>query len=501
VKGGWDWIFNRHQSTTTTADDEGHGSACACIIGAIRNNDKGIAGIAGGNGASNQWGVQLYSMKLFKSDGLYATTANLVDAITEGATSSNGSYGYTLNVMNCSWYLRQPDINALVNAVRYSFKNKVVMSFASGNTGDGTAQYPSSYRDEWVLKVGANDATGNRASFSTTGNNIDFIAPGTQDIYATTDALSNTTYNYSGNGTSFAAPHASGTAALMLSYVNSPSNAPNNLAPEDVENLLQIFASNNGNYDNNTGFGRINAGATLQGVMWPIYEVRHYNQTFNNNAGTKIGTNVTITVAQGENGVAAGTYFGDVYEVTSTFNITQPSGRNIIDVWKRNSSSTLYANQPVISESNCNVVSWNQTSAVMKGYIFHIKSNIMAQSINRWMPTHGLNGTGTMSLTVYSQDPLANSLDEKSIDKNLIRIIPNPSNGNFKVQFALLKNTDLHIEITDLTGKIVYSNSIQKSAFGHQEVDLKLQHLNAGLFFCNIITAEGIFSQKLSIVK
>jgi hypothetical protein len=59
VKGGWDWTRGIHPSTATNIDLDGHGSSCAGIIGAIRNNDRGVAGVAGGNGAVNQWGVEL----------------------------------------------------------------------------------------------------------------------------------------------------------------------------------------------------------------------------------------------------------------------------------------------------------------------------------------------------------------------------------------------------------------------------------------------------------
>jgi subtilisin family serine protease len=503
VKGGWDWIFNRHPSVTTTADDNGHGSACAGIIGAIRNNDRGVAGVAGGNGAINQWGVRLYSMKLFNSFGRYASVSNLTDAITEGATSFNGTYGYSLNVMNCSWFLRQSDVNALKDAIRYAYRNNVVMAFASGNTGDNTAQYPSSYRDEWVLKVGANDASGNRASFSTTGNNLDFIAPGTPDIYRTTDALNNSTYNYNQDGTSFAAPHVAGAAGLMLSYINAPSNAPNNLAPDDVENLLQRFARDIDapGYDNNTGFGIIDIGATIQGIRMPRFEARHYSQNFNNSSATLISTNVQITVVQGGNGVAAGTYFGDVYEVTQNFNISQPAGRAIIDVWKRNSSSTLYGNLPVIAEANCEVISWNQNTAVMRGYIFDIKTNILGQAVNKWLPSHGLSGTGTMALTVYSENPTATSVVKIPIDQNFARVVPNPSNGNVSLMFTLLKPTNLGVQITDLTGKIVFSKEMSWETDGHKNIDMDLQYLKSGIYFCNIQTDEGVISKKISIVR
>jgi hypothetical protein len=392
---------------------------------------------------------------------------------------------------------------ALNDAIRYSYRNNVVLSVASGNDYNTTISYPATARDEWVMKVGANDQNGSRANFSTYGNSLDFIAPGVRAIYATTDALSNTTYSYNQDGTSFAAPHATGVAALMLSYINSPSNAPNNLAPDDVENLLQRFATDVGSpgYDDQNGFGRINAGATLQGIRWPRFEVRHYTQTFNNSSAAKIGSNTQIQVVQGANGIAAGIYIGDVYEITHTFNISQPSGRTILDVWKRNSSSTLYANQPVIAEVNSIVSSWDQTTATMKGYIFHIKTNNIGQSVNRWLPSHGLNGTGRMSLTVYSEDPLASGISMIPIDNNFTRVVPNPSNGNPTIMFTLSKTTELGIEVTDITGKVVYLQPMQKISEGHQEIELQLQNLNSGIYICNLRTNSGTVSQKISIAK
>ncbi len=506
VQTGWDWINDVHPSTTTTLDLDGHGTAIAGIIGAIRNNDRGVAGIAGGNGATNVFGVELAAMKIMQN-GSFISDDLIAKTIREGANSFNGKWGFSLNVMNHSWGGTSfPP--SLQDAVRYAYRNNVVFVTSSGNTWGNTAVYPASARDEWVLKVGANDETGDRANFSTYGNSLDFIAPGVKEIYETTDALNNGTYTYNKNGTSYAAPHAAGVAALMLSYINAPSNAPNNLAPDDIENFMQRFATDitpspaSIGYDDRTGFGRINAGATLQGIRLPRFEVRHYNQNFNNNSATKIASNVQMHLISRTNGLAAGVYFGNVYEITRTFNITQPTGRTIIDVWKRNSSSTLYGNVPIIPEANCVVSSWSQTSATMRGYIFEINMNIIGQQINTtWLPSHGLKGTGKMSLTVYSEDPLASGIKTIPIDKNFARIIPNPSNGNFIIMFTLLKSTELGVEVTDVTGKVVFSQPMLMTTDGHQEIELQLQNLSAGLYICNLHTTEGSISKKLSIVK
>src|SRR5690606_26139306 len=47
-------------------DSTGHGTRCAGIIGALRNNNKGIAGIAGGHRTtdSTEYGVKMYGLKI-----------------------------------------------------------------------------------------------------------------------------------------------------------------------------------------------------------------------------------------------------------------------------------------------------------------------------------------------------------------------------------------------------------------------------------------------------
>lgn len=515
VKGGWDWVNNVLASNSTTLDVNGHGSSCAGIIGAIRNNDRGVAGVAGGNGATSQWGVNLYAMKITETLPGASTNVStfvsekiIADAITEGATSFNGTYGYALNIMNHSWGGGNMG-TALKDAIRYSYRNKVVLAISSGNLRLGgtltDALYPASASDEWVLKVGANDQTGNRASFSVFGNSLDFIAPGVGQIYATTDATSDNTYNYNSNGTSFAAPHVAGVAGLMLSYINAPSNMPNNLAPEDVENLLQKFSTDitatGVGYDQETGFGRVNAGATIQNIRWPRFEVKHYTEIVSNSNNTKIQSNVPIVLPNSYDGLAAGTYIGDVYRIDANVNITQPSGRTILDVWNRNSSSTLWSgSNPVFTEVNSPLISWSQTAAEMRGFIFNFKTTLSGANVNKWFP-YNLNGNSTFALTVYSENPTATGIQNISIDKNFVRVIPNPSNGNFTLMFTLLKSTELGIDVADLTGKIIYSKIMERKTEGHNEIELRLQDLNAGVYFCKIRTTEGTVTQKISIVK
>jgi hypothetical protein len=83
----------------------------------------------------------------------------------------------------------------------------------------------------------------------------------------------------------------------------------------------------------------------------------------------------------------------------------------------------------------------------------------------------------------------------------LFNIAPNPSQGIFSIQFNLIKQTDLNIEITDMTGKIMYYNTFINKSIEQQELNLELSHLNQGLYVCNLRTTHGTISKKIMIIK
>ncbi|MER6021686.1 S8 family peptidase [Streptomyces anulatus] len=108
----------------------------------------------------------------------------------------------------------------LDNAVRRSIASGVTYSIAAGNSNAPAAGF-SPARVETALTVGATTRTDARATYSNHGPLVDLFAPGS-DItagWATSD-----TATYTGNGTSFAAPHVAGAAAVYLT--NHPGASP-----------------------------------------------------------------------------------------------------------------------------------------------------------------------------------------------------------------------------------------------------------------------------------
>lgn len=123
-------------------------------------------------------------------------------------------------------------------------------------------------------------------------------------------------------------------------------------------------------------------------------------------------------------------------------------------------------------------------------------------------PTHTytLNGTYTVTLTVngpcgtdtYTQvititevgiadNPVANTLS----------IYPNPNNGQFTIAFMTEEAQDVTIEITDLAGRIVSSQTYAGVTSFNQQMDIS--GLTDGAYLVNVITSNGIATKKIIV--
>ncbi len=73
--------------------------------------------------------------------------------------------------------------------------------------------------------------------------------------------------------------------------------------------------------------------------------------------------------------------------------------------------------------------------------------------------------------------------------------MPNPSNGQFSIQFDKAINSEAQISILSLNGQIVYKNQIE--AFS-ENIDLSL-NLQSGMYFIKISSKEGVLMEKFMV--
>jgi len=240
------WIDDVHGYDFVTDDgdplDDGiHGTHVAGIAGAVGDNGIGIAGVC--------WKVSLMAVKTFDESG-GGTLAQVIQGI-HYATANRA------HIINASWGLPTRS-RALEDAVRHARQHGVVFIAAAGNEGTETPFYPASMPE--VLAIGATDRKDARATFSRAGANVDLAAPG-DSILSTTP---NNRFDILG-GTSMAAPHVSGIAALVLS-----------LHPEFTASQVETILKNSTDpiqSDRPIGNGRINALKSVQ-ITAPLPELR-----------------------------------------------------------------------------------------------------------------------------------------------------------------------------------------------------------------------------------
>ena len=133
---------------------------------------------------------------------------------------------------------------------------------SAGDSGSAKVQFPAAY-DDLCLAVGASDASDKLAATSNRGLEIDVVAPGVWVFGASFNPARPTelrSYDW-GNGTSLAAAHVSGAAALLISYKPLMTN-------EQVMAVIKYTAddvnsADHPGVDEEMGYGRINLQTLL----------------------------------------------------------------------------------------------------------------------------------------------------------------------------------------------------------------------------------------------
>ncbi|MFS0883549.1 S8 family peptidase [Metabacillus niabensis] len=176
-------------------DETGHGTRVAGIIGAV-NNSYGLIGVSPN--------ASLYAIKVLNSNGK--------GSISDVIAGLEYAIENKLDIVNLSLQTTI-DNSVLKETIKKANKNGILVIAAAGNYGgsleENTIAFPAAYKD--VISVGAVNHNGERYNLSSTGKELDLVAPGE---YVYTTVLED--MFFLANGTSMAAPHVTGAAALLL---------------------------------------------------------------------------------------------------------------------------------------------------------------------------------------------------------------------------------------------------------------------------------------------
>ncbi len=233
---GWDFAYDDNKPydlhktgfELLLGGNPGHGTHCAGNVAARGDNGKGIAGVAPN--------VKIMAMRFLTEKGsgdINGAIGAIKYAVDNGAQILSNSWGSEGDGGDAQMS------QALQDAIIYARDRGVLFVAAAGNGHQGVGYdndtdakpaYPASYPQENIISVAALDSSDQLGSFSNWGRNtVDIGAPGVAVFSTVPDNVyQDTVIDIPGfitatwDGTSMAAPHVSGAAALYLSkYPNA----------------------------------------------------------------------------------------------------------------------------------------------------------------------------------------------------------------------------------------------------------------------------------------
>jgi subtilisin family serine protease len=508
--------FNCETGTSPSGIPRWHGTHVAGIVGAVRNNLQ-VVGVAPQ--------AKLMSIShFFEPLAAPNISAELASGISfawqNGAQVINNSWGDQGGAFYTQFHSAILE-NSIIDAMTQGRNGRgAVVVFAAGNYGNSGAvmDYPANFHDD-ILAVGSITSTGTRSFFSGYGSKLDVAAPGSGILSTIT---SNDTRIF--DGTSMAAPHVAGIAALMLS-VNP------NLSRCQVVNIIEATSQKIGNYtysatagrsngtwNNEVGYGLVDAFAAAQAaqniISGPAIVCTNGAQFTLNNLPPGINATWSVSPANlttSSSGTGLTAYLqgqpGQKGQVTLTYNISGAGTFGCGFSLPYTRTRTLWIGRPSGGISGPSTVYPGQNYFYYNATPPHVDGNfgcswelygatLVGQNndfcIAYWFES-GMVAMTSQNVCGYERTEMNVEVTTEGGCNPCQIVYPNPADESFNISLSDYETTELRLY--NDKQELVYSKKAISTT-----TSVPISNLPQGNYYLNIANKEGVVQRKV-IVK
>ncbi|ALU43084.1 S8 family peptidase [Pseudoalteromonas rubra] len=358
--------------THSARDSSWHGTHVAGTVAAVSNNGEGIAGVA--------YDAKVVPVRVLgKCGGLTSDIADAIIWASGGSVSGVPANANPADVINMSLGGSGSCSSTTQNAINTARANGTTIVIAAGNDNDNSANYNPG-NCSGVINVASVGRNGGRAYYSNYGSNIDVAAPGGAQSFANDPEGVLSTYNSGSNtpssdsyaysqGTSMAAPHVAGVAALI-------KQAKPSATPDEVESILKSTTRSFPATCTSCGTGIIDASAAVDAALG----------NDNGTGGNELEDGVAKTGLSG--GASSETFYTfDVTSGVSKVTFTMSGGTGDADLYVRANAKptqTTYDCRPYEGGNNevCTIdnPSTGTYHVMMRGYSAYSGVSLKAET-------------------------------------------------------------------------------------------------------------------------
>jgi len=176
-------------------------------------------------------------------------------------------------------------------------------------------------------------------------------------------------------------------------------------------------------------------------------------------------------------------------------------GETLIDCWPLHSQSNTFdyfddqlGDWRMYQFPHCNLQSFTETGANLRGYTFFIKYPVSAPgvSINEWYPIDPAEAQ--LAYTAYTTT--IDAVNENITAADNVSLFPNPASEDVNIKISNHKGGQVAIRVYDVSGHLVYEEITNVNQPGNYLLELSLEDLTSGLYLIQMSSESSSTTLK-----